>query len=282
MPVFAYPSFLPFILSTNTTIQKQMLRALLRTTYSINNYSHCKINKTTIGLSLLHSSPIPFPAVDEPDLHPQPQRPLNHRKRIIVKDLLVTPDEDGMRLDRFIRHRLTQNPFWTTLNNNTISKWLRKRQIKLVLPLSTFTDSHTSTDTTKHDSQLLTSGHSLETKELLKSTKTATVTTATTRTVAGQMWRIRTLVDADLVDKEAAVGAEQIVASSGTGQVSHPTTDSSMDYLPLKDWVVYEDERIIVLNKPSGISVQGGTGVTTSIDSSLSCKHSYVVFSWIQ
>ncbi|KAG9061926.1 hypothetical protein KI688_006643 [Linnemannia hyalina] len=85
------------------------------------------------------------------------------------------------------------------------------------------------------------------------------------------MWRIRTIVESDLVDKEAAVGAEQIAASSGTGQVSHPTTTvSSTDYLPLKDWVVYEDERIIVLNKPSGIPVQGGTGVTISIDSSLS------------
>ncbi|KAG0274372.1 hypothetical protein BGZ95_009859 [Linnemannia exigua] len=36
------------------------------------------------------------------------------------------------------------------------------------------------------------------------------------------------------------------------------------------DWVVYKDERIVIINKPSGIPVQGGTGVTTSIDSSLS------------
>ena len=258
-----------------------MLRALLKTTYS-NNNSHCKNNKTTAGLSLLHSSPISFPAADKPDLHPQPQRPLNHRKRLIIKDLSVTPDEDGMRLDRFIRHRLVQDPHWTTLNNTTISKWLRKRQVKLVLPLSTITDSHTSTDTTKHDPLLLTSAHSLETKELFNRTKTVTVTTATTRTVTGQMWRIRTIVESDLVDKEAAVSVEQIAASSGTGQVSHPTTVSSTDYLPLKDWIVYEDERIIVLNKPSGIPVQGGTGVTTSIDSSLPCKHSYVVISWVQ
>ncbi|KAF9143565.1 hypothetical protein BGX30_000091 [Mortierella sp. GBA39] len=247
-----------------------MLRALLKTTYSNNINSHCKNNATTPGLSLLHSSPISFPAADKPDLHPQPQPPLNHPKRLIIKDLSVSPDEDGMRLDRFIRHRLAKEPHWTALNNNTISKWLRKRQVKLVLPLSTITDSHTSTDTTKHDSQLLTSGHSLETKELFDCTKTITVTTATTRTVVGQIWRIRTIVESDLVDKEAAVGAEQIAASSGTGQVSHPTTVSSTDYLPLKDWVVYEDERIIVLNKPSGIPVQGGTGVTTSIDSSLS------------
>lgn len=267
------PSFLPSFLSTNTTSQKQMLRTLLRT-ISSNNNSHCKNNKISSGLCLLHSSPISFLVADKPDLPPQPQRPSKNRKRLIVKDLHVTPDEDGMRLDRFIRHRLTQDPRWTTLNNNTISKWLRKRQVKLVLPLSTITYSHTSTDTTKHDSQLLTAGHSLETKELFNSKETITVTAATTRTVTGQMWRIRTIVESDLVDKEAAVGAEHIAASSGTCQVSHPTTVSSKDYLPLKDWVVYEDERIIVLNKPSGIPVQGGTGVTTSIDSSLPCKHS--------
>ncbi|OAQ26649.1 pseudouridine synthase [Linnemannia elongata AG-77] len=247
-----------------------MLRALLRITFNSNN-SHCKKSKTTTGLSLLHSSSISFPEADEPDLHSQPQRPQNHRKRLIIKDLSVTPDEDGMRLDRFIKYRLVQEPHWATLNNNTISKWLRKRQVKLVLPLSTIADSHTSTDTSNHDSQLLTSGHSLETKDLLNnSTKTITVTTAATRTVAGQMWRIRTLVDPDLVDKEAAVGAEQIAASSGTDQVSHPAAVSSTDHLPLKDWIIYEDERIIVLNKPSGIPVQGGTGVTTSIASSLS------------
>lgn len=275
-------SFPPFLLPTKTKNKKQMLRALLRITFS-NNNSHCKKSKTTTGLSLLHSSSISIPEADEPDLHSQPQRPQNHRKRLIIKDLSVTPDEDGMRLDRFIKYRLAQEPHWATFNNNTISKWLRKRQVKLVLPLSTIADSHTSTDTSNHDSQLLRSGHSLGTKDLLNnSTKTITVTTAATRTVAGQMWRIRTLVDPDLVDKEAAVGAEQIAAFSGTDQVSHPAAVSSTDHLPLKDWIVYEDERIIVLNKPSGIPVQGGTGVTTSIASSLSCKLSCLVISWVQ
>ncbi|KAF8938993.1 hypothetical protein BGZ47_008344 [Haplosporangium gracile] len=168
-----------------------------------------------------------------------------------------------MRLDRFLRHRLTQDPHWTTLNNNIISKWLRKRQVKLVLPLSIFTP--------KDGTQLIASGYALDTEEMMDSAKTVTVTTATTRTVAGQLWRIRTIVEPDLADKEAGFAMGQIVASSGTDRVSHSTaTVSSTDYLPLKDWVIYEDERIIVLNKPSGISVHGGTGVTTSIDSSLS------------
>jgi 23S rRNA-/tRNA-specific pseudouridylate synthase len=39
--------------------------------------------------------------------------------------------------------------------------------------------------------------------------------------------------------------------------------------LPLQDWIVYKDERIIILNKPAGIAVQGGTGVVQSVDDSL-------------
>ncbi|KAG0230568.1 hypothetical protein BGW42_000872 [Actinomortierella wolfii] len=39
--------------------------------------------------------------------------------------------------------------------------------------------------------------------------------------------------------------------------------------LPLDQWVIYEDEDIVVLNKPAGVAVQGGTSVDLSIDGSL-------------
>ena len=38
--------------------------------------------------------------------------------------------------------------------------------------------------------------------------------------------------------------------------------------LNLKPFVIYEDNQIIALNKPSGLAVQGGTGIRTSVDSS--------------
>lgn len=34
----------------------------------------------------------------------------------------------------------------------------------------------------------------------------------------------------------------------------------------VKTWVVYEDEEIIAFNKPAGMAVQGGTGITFSLD----------------
>ncbi|KAG0373579.1 hypothetical protein BGX24_011522 [Mortierella sp. AD032] len=79
------------------------------------------------------------------------------------------------------------------------------------------------------------------------------------------MWRIRGIVEANL-----ATGANEAITSSGTSHLSHAAPTARLPSLPLEDWVVYKDERIIVINKPSGIPVQGGTGVITSIDSSLS------------
>ncbi|KAF9094180.1 Mitochondrial RNA pseudouridine synthase rpusd4 [Mortierella sp. AD031] len=48
-----------------------------------------------------------------------------------------------------------------------------------------------------------------------------------------------------------------------------------MDLLPLKEWVVYKDERIIVLNKPSGVPVQGGTGYLAIVESGKPIKEIY-------
>ncbi len=37
----------------------------------------------------------------------------------------------------------------------------------------------------------------------------------------------------------------------------------------LRPFVIYEDARLVVLNKPAGLATQGGTGMTTSVDDSL-------------
>ncbi|KAG0005877.1 hypothetical protein BGZ65_009949 [Modicella reniformis] len=54
------------------------------------------------------------------------------RHVLVVKDLVVSPDESGMRLDRFLRHRLAQDKDTAFINNSLLSKWLRKRQVKLL------------------------------------------------------------------------------------------------------------------------------------------------------
>ncbi len=44
------------------------------------------------------------------------------------------------------------------------------------------------------------------------------------------------------------------------------TKVKSSDADMIRDLVIYEDERIVALNKPSGLAVQGGTGTTRHID----------------
>lgn len=136
-----------------------------------------------------------------------------------------------MRLDRFLLSRLSKDH--SSVNHVHIQKWLRKRQIKRVAPVLDQAESEKGEEKVK--------------------TKTVTVTTGATRTETGQIWRIRLL--------EAA---EQSVEAKETAAEESDTS------LPLQDWIVYMDDRIIVLNKPSGVAVQGGTGVQSSVDSSLS------------
>ncbi|KAF9927990.1 hypothetical protein BGZ67_007220 [Mortierella alpina] len=140
---------------------------------------------------------------------------------VSIKDLLVTADESGMRLDRFLKHRLDRDPelHATPINNTLINKWLRKRLVKL-LPAAVAHDSTTAGPTSSAPHM-------------------STVTTGTTRTEEGQLWRRH------------------------TETIGQP-------FQPLSDWIVYKDNRIIILNKPAGVAVQGGTGVQNSIDGSLS------------
>ena len=44
---------------------------------------------------------------------------------------------------------------------------------------------------------------------------------------------------------------------------------SAADLNAVKDWVLYKDANIIVINKPSGLAVQGGTKITRNLDDML-------------
>ena len=41
----------------------------------------------------------------------------------------------------------------------------------------------------------------------------------------------------------------------------------------IRKLVIYEDDRLIAFNKPTGLAVQGGTGTTRHIDGLLGCVH---------
>jgi 23S rRNA-/tRNA-specific pseudouridylate synthase len=267
--------------------KEHMVRALLRKCHRSNSNNNNNNNAYTHLLSLSQHSPISSSSTPPyPEATQQAQGTPHSHKKTLGLIIKVTPDEDGMRLDRFIRHRLAQDPHRDPINNNTISKWIRKREIELVIPLST---NATHTFTSNQDTQLVTFGdpsqsHIEESVGRKRAgERTRTFATSSTRTEAGQLWRIRPLFDPKVVEKVPTNGVEQTTASLGTCRVPHSTTTSTTpipatDCLPLRDWVVYEDERIFIINKPSGIPVQGGTGVTTSIASSLSGRHIFFSF----
>ena len=75
---------------------------------------------------------------------------------------------------------------------------------------------------------------------------------ASTRLKRGQMVRVPPLPDEDTAPPAAA-----------------PKKVSEADRRFLADLMIHQDERIIVLNKPSGLAVQGGTGTSRHIDGML-------------
>ncbi|KAG0024057.1 hypothetical protein BGZ81_007839 [Podila clonocystis] len=159
--------------------------------------------------------------------------PLPKKPRVVSKDLVVSPDESGMRLDRFLLSRLGKDH--KSVSHVQIQKWLRKRQVKRVV---------TTLDRVEGEGGV---GEA--------ETRAVTVTTGAARTEVGQVWRIRLLEASD--EQKSVEAGGTVVEKKETG-------------LPLRDWIVYKDDRIIVLNKPAGVAVQGGTGVQNSVDSSLS------------
>ncbi|KAF9169908.1 hypothetical protein BGX21_010829, partial [Mortierella sp. AD011] len=159
------------------------------------------------------------------------------KRRVLIKDFYVSPDESGMRLDRFLKHRIEQDRELPDVNNTVINKWLGKR-VKLVRP----NDQHEINKPRDEISQDL------------STSKAKKPTSGATRIEAGQTWRVRVLAEP---------------ADESTGITEESIENRQKDVLPLQDWIVYMDERVIVLDKPAGIAVQGGTGVELSIDQSL-------------
>ncbi|KAI8598854.1 pseudouridine synthase [Dissophora ornata] len=191
--------------------------------------------------------------------------PLSKKRVILVKDFHVSPDESGMRLDRFLKHRFDRDrrvevdaERLGAVSNVLINKWLRKRQIKLL------NAQDQGQGQGQEQGGLVSGGQAMS--------KAVTVTSGTARTEAGQIWRVRALWEINGPDSVLASTTASDLVSSGDAAVDQreKLRRKSSVLLPLQDWVVYKDERMIVLDKPPGIAVQGGTGVEISIDESLS------------
>ena len=80
-----------------------------------------------------------------------------------------------------------------------------------------------------------------------------------TRLLPGQMVRVPPL---PTDGKEAGAEAEEIAKK-------RPLKPSDGDAAFLKSIVLYEDDDVMVLNKPAGLSVQGGSGITRHVDKML-------------
>jgi len=50
---------------------------------------------------------------------------------------------------------------------------------------------------------------------------------------------------------------------------SPPPPPSEEDLAAVKEWVIYRDENLLAINKPAGLAVQGGTGVSRHLDALL-------------
>ncbi|KAF9200992.1 hypothetical protein BGZ49_008777 [Haplosporangium sp. Z 27] len=179
------------------------------------------------------------------------------RRRVLIKDYYVSPDESGMRLDRFLKHRMEKDTELSDVNNIVINKWLRKRQIKLLMQGVQQSELNDDDDELSSDTV---EGNSSKLKDTVANdipkSITKTVTSGTTRTEAGQTWRVRALMEE--IDGTNLESPKDLVDSP-----------QKTSLLPLQDWIIYMDERIIVLDKPAGVAVQGGTGVEYSIDNAL-------------
>ncbi len=129
-----------------------------------------------------------------------------------VSHLIVSADEDGMRLDRWFKRRLP------TLSLSHLNKIVRKGEVRV-------------------DGKRCTTA---------------------TRLTADASVRVPPLELAD------SVGAPNILKSA-------PSEARSLsDLRALKDMTLFEDAHVLVLNKPYGLAVQGGSGMKHHIDGMLS------------
>ena len=74
-----------------------------------------------------------------------------------------------------------------------------------------------------------------------------------------------------ILDKIKAYKLEEIAADKATKPL-HMTSNTIRDRHDadvLRDMILYEDKKVFVFNKPSGLAVQGGSGISRSVDSML-------------
>jgi 23S rRNA pseudouridine955/2504/2580 synthase len=132
----------------------------------------------------------------------KPEAPQLPRK---VQTVVVTPDEDNMRVDRFLEAR------FPGLSFSHIQRIVRKGELRV-------------------------DGKRADSKD---------------RLVAGQQIRIPPLrLDAPKVAGELSEAEAKTLAA-------------------LKAMTLYEDDDVLVLNKPAGLAVQGGSGTTRHVDQML-------------
>jgi len=137
-----------------------------------------------------------------PAAKPEPELPQLPTK---VQTVVVTPDENNMRVDRFLEAR------FPGLSFSHIQRIVRKGELRV-------------------------NGKRADSKDRLE---------------AGQNVRIPPL---------------RLDAPKAIGELSEAATKTLQ---ALKDMILYEDADVLVLNKPAGLAVQGGSGTTRHIDQML-------------
>jgi 23S rRNA pseudouridine955/2504/2580 synthase len=146
------------------------------------------------------AKPAPFVAEPEKVIAEPPPLPTK------VQTLVVTPDENNMRVDRFLEAR------FPGLSFSHIQRIVRKGELRV-------------------------NGKRADSKDRLEE---------------GQSVRIPPL---KLDAPKAAPGS---LSEAATRTLS-----------ALKDMILYEDADVMVLNKPAGLAVQGGSGITRNVDDML-------------
>jgi 23S rRNA pseudouridine955/2504/2580 synthase len=147
------------------------------------------------------------PRAAKPFTPPEPEKTVVEAPPLPTKvqTVVVTPDEDNMRVDRFLEAR------FPGLSFSHIQRIVRKGELRV-------------------------NGKRADSKDRLQ---------------AGQSVRIPPLrLDAAKAPTELSDAATKTLAA-------------------LKDMILYEDDDVLVLNKPAGLAVQGGSGTTRHVDQML-------------
>src|SRR6266699_4373946 len=145
------------------------------------------------------------PPKKQPAFASEPVKAKAEQLPIKVQTVVVTPDEDNMRVDRFLEAR------FPGLSFSHIQRIVRKGELRV-------------------------NGKRADSKDRLEE---------------GQSVRIPPLK----LDAPKVVGS---LSEAGAKTLS-----------ALKDMILYEDADVMVLNKPAGLAVQGGSGTTRHIDQML-------------